>query len=280
MNDNYISWEEAVHRLRTDPEQQELVRHCYYDDPVETAAARYADSEEWREILRLLAGKIPATVLDIGAGRGISSYAFARNGCTVTALEPDPSPLVGAQAIRELFSRTGLPVTIVEESGENLPFPADSFDIVYGRAVCHHARDLMGFCAEAHRVLRPGGIFLMTREHVISRKEDLRVFLDSHPLHSLYGGENAYLLAEYTAAICSSGLRDMKVFGPFESAINYAPMTTRELCQLIGRKYSGPFGKAFGEWLADWRVFTAWCGRRLSASSDEPGRLYSFWATK
>jgi SAM-dependent methyltransferase len=280
MSVEYISWEEAVNRLRNDSEKQELVRNCYYDDPIEKAAARYAASEEWQEILRLLADKIPASVLDIGAGRGISSYAFAERGCTVTALEPDPSALVGAQAIRELFSRTGKSITIVEEKGENLPFQNNTFDIVYGRAVFHHAFNLKNFCAEAQRVLKPGGIFIMTREHVISRREDRQVFWDNHPLHSLYGGENAYLLADYVEAIRSSGLKNLKAIGPFESVINYFPMTSKDFRRLLGRRYSKPFGRSFAEWLAGWSVLNAWCGRRLSMLCDEPGRLYTFWATK
>ena len=40
--------------------------------------------------------------LDVGAGRGIASYALAREGFTVTVLEPDDSHLVGAGAIRSL----------------------------------------------------------------------------------------------------------------------------------------------------------------------------------
>lgn len=280
MNDSYISWEEAVRRLLDNPKQQELVRQCYYDNPIEKAAERYSKSEEWREILRLVAGKIPSSILDIGAGRGISSYAFAKSSCSVTALEPDPSSLVGAQAIRELFSSAGLPVTIVEERGERLPFADDEFDIIYGRAVCHHAGNLKKLCAEAQRVLKPGGVFLMTREHVISRKEDLQTFLDSHPLHALYGGENAYLLEEYIEAIRSSGLRDLKVIGPFESPINYAPMTTGEFRQMIIQRYSKLFGLRFAEWLSGKRVFNHCYGRRISSKCDEPGRLFSFWAIK
>lgn len=280
MSADYISWEEAVLWLRSQPEQKELVYHCYYDDPIEKAAERYSESEEWHEILHLLQKNIPSSVLDIGAGRGISSYAFAKAGCMVTALEPDPSSLVGAQAIRELFSKTGLPVTIVEEKGENLPFSDASFDIVYGRAVFHHAADLRKFCAEAKRVIREGGTFLMTREHVISRREDLKTFLDGHPLHSLYGGENAYLIEEYLEAISFSGLRDLKIIGPFESVINYAPMTMNEFHQMIVQNYSGFLGKKFAERLASWQPFAERYGSRLSLNSDYPGRLYTFRATK
>ena len=280
MSDNNMTWEQAVIWLRAQTNQQELVRFCYYDDPLEDAAERFNTSEEWGAVMNLLSPKLPGKVLDLGAGRGISSYAFAKAGCTVTALEPDPSPLVGAGAIRSLFSRTGLPVTIVEERGEQLPFADGEFDIVYGRAVFHHAGDLKMFCAEAKRVLKPGGRFIMTREHVISRKEDLPSFLKSHALHHLYGGEHAYLLDSYTGAMHSAGLRSLKVTGPFESPINYAPMTSAELRQMICRMYAGFLGQRLAGQLADWPVFTKWCKRRLSLKCDTPGRLCTFEATK
>ena len=46
--------------------------------------------------------------LDLGAGRGISSYALAREGWQVTALEPDPSMLIGAGAIRSLVAKKAM----------------------------------------------------------------------------------------------------------------------------------------------------------------------------
>src|SRR6202040_1201267 len=123
---------------------------------------------------------------------GISSYALARDGWRVTALEPDPSDVVGAGAIEQLAAVSNLPIEVVRDWGETLPFADATFDLVYGRQVLHHARDLRTLCAEMGRVLKSGGTFLATREHVIFRDADLAVFLAEHPLHRLYGGENAY----------------------------------------------------------------------------------------
>ena len=42
------TWEEAVLWLREQQDQQQLVRECYFDDPLLIAAKRFANSTEWR----------------------------------------------------------------------------------------------------------------------------------------------------------------------------------------------------------------------------------------
>lgn len=232
MSANHQTWEEAVIWLKAQPDQTELVRACFFDDPLIDAAERYYSSSEW-EAVRQLAGSAGGRALDVGAGRGISSYALARDGWHVTALEPDPSAVVGAGAISQLAVDSHLPLEVVMEWGEALPFPDASFDLVYGRQVLHHARSLPLLCAEMARVLKPGGIFLATREHVIFKDEDLAVFLAGHPLHRLYGGENAYRLREYKHVIQGAGIRLTRVLNPWASAVNLYPRSTTELRQLI-----------------------------------------------
>ncbi|MBD1217740.1 MAG: class I SAM-dependent methyltransferase [Aphanizomenon flos-aquae Clear-A1] len=280
MNAKLITWEEAVKSLTNQPDQKELVKYCYYDDPLESAAERFTQSEEWVTVTQLLKQKIPGKVLDIGAGRGISSYAFAKAGCSVTALEPDSSNLVGAGAISNLFKNTGLPIQIVQEWGETLPFTNNTFDIIYGRAVLHHAKDLKQLCKEAARVLKPGGYFIATREHIISQKDDLQKFLDSHPLHHLYGGENAYLLEEYTNAICLSGLQIIRSFNPLESVINYFPMSKSQYQNQVKNSLSRRFGETLASKLAMFEQVQSLYSWYFSRKLDTPGRLYSFLAVK
>ncbi|MDX1990930.1 MAG: class I SAM-dependent methyltransferase [bacterium] len=279
-----MTWEQAVDWLRAQPEQRALVEACYFDDPLLAAAERFAQSEEWLATLALLSSR-KGRALDLGAGRGISSYALAKAGWQVTALEPDTSSLVGSGAIRSLAREANLVIEVVEEFGERLPFPDHHFDLVHGRQVLHHAHNLPQFCREVARVLRPGGQLIATREHVISRHEDLPAFLDTHPLHKIYGGENAFLLREYTDAIQNAGLHVVKQFGPFESAINYFPYTRAQIRQIsagpLARRVGGrvaevltderrPLGKALSERLI----------KRFSETSDAPGRLYTFLAQK
>ncbi|MCP9784747.1 class I SAM-dependent methyltransferase [Cyanobium sp. N5-Cardenillas] len=278
-----LTWSQAVQMLREDPEQQALVKACYYDDPLQEAADRFWRSLEWKLISEYLPN-VPGDALDLGAGRGISSYALARDGWRVTALEPDPSPLVGAEAIRSLAGETGLPIQVVSDYSETLPFLDGSFDLVHCRQVLHHAQDLLQTCREIGRVLKPGGMMIATREHVISKPEDLQTFLDQHPLHHLYGGENAFMLRDYTHAIRSGGLSIIHTLAPFDSAINYFPATDQQIYNLCLGYLSRLTGKRIATHLVTNSLFgnrvLELCRKASNTINQSPGRLYSFVAIK
>lgn len=276
------TWEAAVRWLREQPEQAELVRDAYFDDPLIEAAERFAQSAEWletRRYLPIVAGK----ALDVGAGRGIASFALVRGGWQVTALEPDPSDLVGAGAIRQLAQDAAIAIDVVEEFGESLPFPDASFDLVYGRQVLHHAHDLGQLCREMARVLKPGGVLIAAREHVISQPSDLPKFLAKHPLHHRYGGEHAYRLAEYQEALQEAGLHLRHTLSHWESAINYFPATDAEqrerVLRPLVRRVGAPLAQVLAAPGTPWgKAVLERLTRAVTARDNTPGRLYSFIA--
>lgn len=270
------TWEDAVVWLRAQPNQRQLVLDAFYDDPLIAAARRYFDSCEWQAVSQFLRGRT-GSALDVGAGRGIASYALARDGFTVTALEPDPSAIVGAAAIRSLAAEAGLPIDVVEEFSERLPFANDTFDVVFARAVLHHTRDLDSACREMYRVLRPGGIFIAAREHVISKEADLGQFLDQHPLHHLYGGERAFLLDRYIGVLSNAGFVSVQVLSPLKSPINLFPYTIDSLRNAVIDRLSRklPVGPLWRVALGSNHIFKSLL---LVAGhfDNRPGRLYSF----
>lgn len=274
------TWEQAVASLFESDAGRALARDCYFDGTALEAGQRYWASQEWQAARVLLPG-VTGAALDVGAGRGIASYALARDGWKVSALEPDASALVGAGAIRSLASATAYPIEVSEAFGEQLPFRSGQFELIVARQSLHHARDLRVLIEELYRVLRPGGRLVAMREHVISRARDLTRFHALHPLHRLYGGEHAYLLEQYTAAITGAGFSLHRVIAPLESPINYAPLTRETLADGIAEQLPARFGaRRIARRLLRSRTVMTMTLKLLTQVDNRPGRLYSFIADR
>jgi len=112
----------------------------------------------------------PARVLDMGAGSGRSSIMVLaeRPGATVVALDNFSAPYIrdhGAEKTLANFRAAGFGAraTVVTADMRALPFPDASFDaVVSAYAIDHLDREgAAKALAEAARVLRPGGQFLL-----------------------------------------------------------------------------------------------------------------------
>jgi hypothetical protein len=53
-----MTWEEAVLWLRAPPDQVDLVRACYFDDPLGEAAERYRANAGWHRFRRDLGARL------------------------------------------------------------------------------------------------------------------------------------------------------------------------------------------------------------------------------
>ena len=274
-----MTWEEAVKELRNNPDNKQAIIDNYFDADIQTAVERFRVSEEFTALLKLIP-KFAKNILDIGAGRGMASYAFAKNNLHVTALEPDPSNDVGAGAIRDIATTYNLPIAVIETFGETLPFDDNTFDVVYVRQVLHHAHDLAQFCKEVNRVLKPKGVFIATREHVLSHENDLQTFLDRHLLHHLYGGEHAYTLSFYLQCMNQAGLAITNLIQPYESVLNFAPIGIVEMQSNFSQKLAPFMGKTIAEKLIAIPQVYQFFARLKSKQDNAPGILYSFVCTK
>jgi ubiquinone/menaquinone biosynthesis C-methylase UbiE len=94
--------------------------------------------------------------LEIGAGTGYFVLNLLQLGILEEATATDISPGM-LEALDRSAERLGLDVRTVRSEAEELPFPDESFDLVFGHAVLHHVPDLERAFAECERVLRPGG---------------------------------------------------------------------------------------------------------------------------
>ena len=126
---------------------------------------------------------------------------------------------------------------------------------------------------------------IATREHVLSKKEDLQRFLNSHTLHKFYGGENAFLLDEYFAAMRIAGLKIEKFMAPLDSPINYFPMTSEQFFNHCAGPVTVILGQTFTHMIFNsrhriGRGLMRMLVRVRNRLDQTPGRLYSFVATK
>lgn len=95
-------------------------------------------------------------LLDVGCGGGILAEDFARIGFAVTGIDPAPETIATARAHA---AASGLAIDYRIGSGEELPFPAESFDQITCCDVLEHVDDVDRVIGEIARVLRPGGLF-------------------------------------------------------------------------------------------------------------------------
>ncbi|MDQ6671598.1 MAG: methyltransferase domain-containing protein [Chloroflexota bacterium] len=271
---------QAVAYLREKPQFAGLIRDAYLDADVVEAARRFTASAEFCEVIRLVGDRVRSgVVLDLGAGAGVASYAFAIAGAKmVYAVEPQLSDEVGAVARWRMAQ--GLPIYGIAAIGEQIPLPDASVDVVFARQVLHHIPEPALAIRECTRVLRRGGALLATREHVVDNHRQRREFLASHPIHALAGGENAFPLSAYRRAFLDAGLNLVLELGPWDSIINAFPevRTAGELdgfpraamCRRLGlwgrvlSRVPGTIGLTW-KWLRSRR---------------RPGRLFSFLAYK
>ena len=287
-----MTWEETIIELRRMDAYKSILHDSYLDEDLKMNAERFFGSDEFKETLKLFRqfDSASGTVLDIGAGNGVSTIALARSGYSVTALEPDPSETIGCGAINTLVKTYQLHnVNVVAGFGEKLPFEDNSFDIVHVRQAMHHARDLKQFLGEISRVLKPGGHLFTIRDHVIFNEKDKQLFLETHPLQKFYGGENAFLESEYTGAMRQSGLRVLKTIRYFDSVLNFAPLSHENLASLpaqftldLNARAKQKFG-ILGKLGLFQYIYRKAIQLKFGGAMDErriPGRMYSFVATK
>jgi SAM-dependent methyltransferase len=111
-------------------------------------------------------------VLDLGCRDGALTAAYL-DGNTIVGVDVDRSALARA-------GRRGIE-TVWADLDEPLPFEDESFDVVVAGEVLEHLRLPERALAEAHRVLRPGGLLVGSVPNCFRLKTRLRFLLGRPP---------------------------------------------------------------------------------------------------
>jgi ubiquinone/menaquinone biosynthesis C-methylase UbiE len=93
-------------------------------------------------------------VLDVGCGAGVDLARFAKHGAICTGVDLSDSAIDLARAN---FEQQGLAADLRVANGEALPFPDNSFDVVFAHGVVQYTADPQRLVDEVRRVLKPGG---------------------------------------------------------------------------------------------------------------------------
>jgi len=130
----------------------------------------------------------PQDYLDLGSGAGVIPLVMARAGLSVTAVDTwdeyveEMDNLMGSFAqFAARFDRHGVRWAKHDIARAPLPFSAHSFDLISLFAVLEHLPRPRNVFEEVRRLLRPGGIVLLTLPNVANLRNRLRLALGRSP---------------------------------------------------------------------------------------------------
>jgi ubiquinone/menaquinone biosynthesis C-methylase UbiE len=124
---------------------------------VSSVHANGQDLKKMVETAKLTGGEL---VLDAGCGAGHTALAFAPHVAKVVAF--DLSAQMLAQVTRLAAERNLANIETRVGDVEALPFEDASFDLVISRLSAHHWPNPVVALSEIRRVLKPGGMFILS----------------------------------------------------------------------------------------------------------------------
>jgi SAM-dependent methyltransferase len=144
--------EQLHHDAQADARREYFLRH---PEELLLAEEQYLNHASWiRPALARLGNVAGKQVLDYGCGHGTAAVLFAKREAIVTGFD-----LSGAYVheAKERARANGVRVRFLQAAAEELPFPDETFDAVWGNAILHHLDlDIAG--TELARVMKPDAI--------------------------------------------------------------------------------------------------------------------------
>lgn len=141
--------------------QQKMLGRLVCDEHTnrEKLARDWLDESRDRDRLELMRRLLPirldkARILEIGSGVGTFILAGTKQGLRIDGIEPMKEIV---EFTKNRLQEERIVADIRVGSGENLPYPDKTFDVVASFQVLEHVDDPKKVIEESLRVLRPGG---------------------------------------------------------------------------------------------------------------------------
>jgi SAM-dependent methyltransferase len=138
--------------------QYEAFYEKYWDGGADVPASDPTTPERKRLLLDVLARSVRpgGSVLDLGCGCGIFTAWLKEAGYDAVGADVSEKALSSARRKHE-----GIRFLRLNDDGA-LPFADSSFDAVWASEVLEHVLDVGAFLSEVRRVLKPGGLLILT----------------------------------------------------------------------------------------------------------------------
>lgn len=193
------------------------------------AAAQYktsqvhATGEDLVQITKLVQQQEPPYALDAGCGAGHTSVAIAPHSRRVVALDLTPHML---EQVEQLAAERGFShIETRQGDVEQIPFADNSFDLVVSRYSAHHWPNPLTALQECHRVLKPGGRFILS--DIISPEEPAYdTFLQTFELLRDASHVRDHTVAQWQAMFERSGFQS-RVVSTWRLPLDFQAWTVR-----------------------------------------------------
>lgn len=118
----------------------------------------------------------PESTLDAGCGPGVALSALVHRlpGAKFAGVD------LSFQMVKQARAESIKDLSFAQSSVEQLPFPDDSFDLIYALGVLDYLETPDLFFEAAQRTLRPGGHFIFTYPNADSITRSIRTSLRTH----------------------------------------------------------------------------------------------------
>lgn len=136
--------------------------------PIDILYGPGAPNEDALQLIGPVDGK---HVVELGCGGAQAAIAFARRGAVVIGVDVAEAEIRFA---RELAEQEGVCITLLRRDMADLePIATASQDVVFSACAVSYVDDLESCFGEVHRILKPGGLFVLSTGHPFNYPLDL-----------------------------------------------------------------------------------------------------------
>lgn len=128
-----------------------------------------------RKLVDLLTVERPGRLLDVGCAAGEFAAQAMSCGWRVDGVEREPALAHAARA-------RGIAVQLCDFDADRLPWEPATFDAAVAGEVIEHLVDTDHLLAEMARVVRPGGVLIVTTPNLASLENRVRLLFGRYPM--------------------------------------------------------------------------------------------------